>query len=88
MVGSSVMPRSIVKNPQVLHAEPTVEGTRIPVRTIVQFMRLHGDVVAVQRELSILTVSDIESALYYYPAHHDEIEYWIAYDKADSEEPL
>jgi uncharacterized protein (DUF433 family) len=51
-------------------------------------MRLHGDVIAVQRDLPILTASDIEAALRYYTAHRDEIEYWIAYDKADSDEPL
>jgi uncharacterized protein (DUF433 family) len=83
-----VVARSIVKNPQVLHAEPTVEGTRIPVRTIVQLMRLHEDASAVQRELPILTVSDIEAALQYYTAHRDEIEYWIVYDNSDSDETL
>lgn len=81
-------PRTIIKNPRVLHAEPILDGTRIPVRTVVLLMRLHGDVSAVQRELPILTIRDVESALHYYDAHHDEIEYWIAFDKADDEESL
>lgn len=80
--------RTIIKNPRVLHAEPTLDGTRIPVRTVVLLMRLHGDVSAVQRELPILTVHDIESALHYYDMHHDEIEYWIAFDTADDKETL
>ena len=27
-------PRRIIKNPRVLHAEPILDGTRIPVRTV------------------------------------------------------
>lgn len=52
-------PKAIVKNPRVLHAEPILEGTRIPVRTVVQLMRLHHDISAVQRELPALTVANI-----------------------------
>lgn len=81
-------PRTIIKNPRVLHAEPILDGTRIPVRTVVLLMRLHGDVSAVQRELPLLTIHDVESALHYYDAHRDEIENWIAFDTADSDEPL
>jgi uncharacterized protein (DUF433 family) len=54
----------------------------------VLLMRLHRDVAAVQRELPSLTVGDIESALRYYDAHRDEVEYWIAFDAADDEETL
>lgn len=80
--------RTIIKNPRVLHAEPILAGTRIPVRTVALLMRLHGDISAVQRELPILTIHDIEAALDYYHAHREEIEYWIAFDTADSDEPL
>ncbi len=58
-------PRTIIKNPRVLHAEPILDGTRIPVRTIVLLMRLHQDVSVVQRELPILTTRDVEAALDY-----------------------
>lgn len=81
-------PRTIIKNPRVLHAEPTLDGTRIPVRTVVLLMRLHGDVSAVQRELPSITVSDVEAALHYYDTHRDEIEGWIAFDNADADDPL
>lgn len=81
-------PRTIIKNPRVLHAEPILDGTRVPVRTVVLLMRLHHDVSAVQRELPILTIRDIEAALDYYDANREEIEYWIAFDTADSDEPL
>lgn len=81
-------PRTIIKDPRVLHAEPILDGTRIPVRTVVLLMRLHRDVSAVQHELPSLTIRDIEEALHYYDTHRDEIEYWIAFDKADDEEPL
>ena len=65
----------IVKNPRVLDAEPILDGTRIPVRTVVLLMRLHRDMSAVQRELPSLTNRDVEVALQYYDAHLDEIEY-------------
>jgi len=81
-------PRTIIKNPRVLHAEPILDGTRIPVRTAVLLMRLHQDVSVVQRELPILTVQDIEVALDYYHAHREEIEYWITFDNADDAETL
>ncbi len=81
-------PRTIITNPRVLHAEPILDGTRIPVRTVVLLMRLHRDMSAGQRELPSLTVGDIESALHYYDTHRDEIEGWIAFDAADDEETL
>lgn len=88
MTVTQTAPRTVVKNPGVLDAEPTLDGTRIPVRTVVLLMRLHGDAAAVQRELPTLTVSDVEVALRYYDAHGDEIEGWIAFDKADDDESL
>lgn len=56
-------PRRIVNDPGVLHAEPILEGTRIPVRTVVLLMRLHGNVSAVERESPSLTAEDIDAAL-------------------------
>ena len=81
-------PRAIIKNPRVLHAEPVLAGTRIPVRTVVLLMRLHRDVAVVQRELPSLTSGDVASAVHYYETHRDEIEHWIAFDAADDDEPL
>lgn len=88
MTVTQAAPRTIVKNPRVLHAEPTLDGTRIPVRTVVLLMRLYCDPAVVQRELLTLTVSDVEAALHYYDLHSDEIEGWIAFDEADDDESL
>ncbi len=81
-------PRTIIKNPRVLHAEPILDGTRIPVRTVVLLMRLRRDMSAVQRELPSLTVRGVETALDYYYAHREEIDDWIAFDTADGDESL
>ncbi len=81
-------PRRIVNDPGVLHAEPILEGTRIPVRTVVLLMRLYGNVSAVGRELPSLTAQDIDTALAYYDTHPREIEDWIAFDAADDADPL
>ncbi len=88
MAVAHIIPRTIVKDPRILGAEPILDGTRIPVRTVVVLMRLHSDVAAVQQELPVLTMDDVEAALHYYDAHSDEIEGWIAFDKADNDEPL
>ncbi len=38
--------------------------------------------------MPILAVRDIESALRYYDAYRDEIEDWIAFDTANTDEAL
>ncbi len=43
-------PRTIITHPRVLHVEPILDGTRIPVRTVVLLMGLRRDVSAVQRD--------------------------------------
>ena len=81
-------PRRIANDLGVLHAEPILEGTRIPVRTVVLLMRLCGNISAVGRELPSLTAQDIGAALVYYDTHPREIEDWIAFDSADDADPL
>lgn len=79
MVREQTKPRTIVRNPRILFGEPTIEGTRISVRTVVVLnYACGGDARRVQEELPTLSVADIETALRYYREHRDEINAYIA----------
>jgi uncharacterized protein (DUF433 family) len=70
--------RTIVRNPGILHGEPTIEGTRIPVRAVVLYHYEYGDISGVQRALPTLSASDIATAMRFYREHRDEISPYIA----------
>ncbi len=70
--------RTIVRNPGILHNEPTIEGTRVPVRAVVLFKYEYGDIPGVQSALPSLSASDIETAMRFYGEHRDEINRHIA----------
>jgi uncharacterized protein (DUF433 family) len=64
----------IVRDRNVLGGEPTVAGTRVPVRSIViGFRRYRGDAMRVAQAYR-LDVEAVEDALGYYDAHRDEID--------------
>lgn len=65
--------RYIVSNDEVLGGEPIIDGTRTPVRAIVELWR-HGLVPeAIPSQLPHLTVAQVFDALSYYSDHQDEI---------------
>ncbi len=55
MVRAESKPRTIVRNPGILHGEPIIEGTRIPVRAVVLFRYEYGDNAGVQGALPSLS---------------------------------
>lgn len=64
----------IVRDQHVLDGEPTVAGTRIPVRSIVIGMdRYGGDLERVGRAYR-LDVEAVREAVTYYRHHRDEID--------------
>ncbi|MGI8857362.1 MAG: DUF433 domain-containing protein [Thermomicrobiales bacterium] len=66
--------RDRVSDPLILGGEPTIAGTRLPVRAVVLMDRMHGgDLSRVQRSLPTLTAKDIRLALDYYERHRREI---------------
>lgn len=78
MVRAESKPRTIVRNPGILHGEPTIEGTRIPVRAVVLFTYEYGDIAGVQSALPSLSANDIETAMRFYREHRSEINRYIA----------
>ena len=87
MVREQVKARTIVRNPRILFGEPTVEGTRISVRTIVLARYMFGSAERVQEQLPTLRIPDIEAALDYYQDHRDEINAHIAENNEDEDIP-
>ncbi len=78
MVREQVRARTIVRNPRILFGEPIIEGTRIPVRSVVLYHYGYGNVEGVLQALPTLTAPDVETALQYYRAHREEINQHIA----------
>jgi uncharacterized protein (DUF433 family) len=75
----------IVRNPRILDGEPTVAGTRVPVRAIVELSRLYPDVTRLCQAFPMLDASLIEEALAYYAKHTPEIDSYIAENEANDE---
>lgn len=65
--------RYIVKNDRILSGEPTIEGTRTPVRAIVEIWRLGVPPEEIPGRLPHLSLAQVFAALSYYSDHQDEI---------------
>jgi uncharacterized protein (DUF433 family) len=70
-------PRQVVRNPRILGGEPTLEGTRVPVRTIVEATRYASDLDDIVRGYPMLDRTAVETALTFYEQHRDEIDRYI-----------
>lgn len=73
----------IVCDPSILKGEPTVRGTRIPVRSIVLAAREFGGADGVRRAYPQLDVGAVQDALAYYDAHRPEMDGYIEENAAD-----
>ncbi len=76
----------IVHNPRILGGEPTVRGTRIAVRSIVQTSQLYADRARVLAAYPSLDSEDIDAALVYYERNREEVDRYIAENEADDED--
>jgi uncharacterized protein (DUF433 family) len=65
--------RYVVTDPQILGGEPIVEGTRTPVRAIVETWRLGVPPEAIPGRLPHLSLAQVFDALSYYSDHQTEI---------------
>ena len=74
----------IVRNPQILGGEPTIAGTRVPVRSIVIAWEQYHDIHRLCRAYPMLDPAHVEEALAFYNAHRAEIDRYIAENEDDS----
>lgn len=65
--------RYIVNDPDILSGEPIVEGTRTPVRAVVELWRQGVMAEAIPMQLPHLTLAQVFDALSYYSDHQSEI---------------
>ena len=73
----------IACDPAILEGEPTVRGTRIPVRSIVLAAREFGGPDGARRAYPQMDIRAIQSALAYYEAHRPEVDRYIEENAAD-----
>ena len=64
----------IVREPGVCGGEPTIRGTRVPVRSIAIQWQYYGDLERVRSAFPQIDIPAIEEALAYYEAHREEID--------------
>ena len=65
--------RYVVSNAQILGGEPIIEGTRTPVRAIVELWRHGLAPETIPTRLPHLSLAQVFDALSYYSDHHEEI---------------
>lgn len=64
----------IIRDPRICGGEPTVAGTRVPVRSVVIQWQLYGDYDRVQDAFPRLDVPAIKYALDFYENNRAEID--------------
>jgi uncharacterized protein (DUF433 family) len=67
----------IVRNAKILSGEPIIQGTRTPVRAIVELWRLGVPPEEIPIRLPHLTMAQVFAALSYYSDHQAEIHEYI-----------
>lgn len=67
----------IVRNPQLHRGEPTIRGSSITVRTVVERTRLGDTPEQIVEAYPVLTLAQVHDALGYYYDHPGEIETYI-----------
>jgi uncharacterized protein (DUF433 family) len=74
--------RYIVSTPEVLSGEPVIEGTRTPVRAIVELWRSGVPVEEITLDLPHLTLAQVFDALSYYSDHTAQINTFIEVNRS------
>jgi uncharacterized protein (DUF433 family) len=77
--------RYIVTKERILGGEPVVEGTRTPVRAIVEIWRQGVAPEEIPRRLPHLTLAQVFDALSYYSDHQEEINAYIERNRIPDE---
>ena len=67
-------PRRIVRVPGVCGGDPTIEGTRVPVASVVIQWKYYKDLDRVLEAYPHLDIPSIQAALRFYEKHQDEID--------------
>jgi uncharacterized protein (DUF433 family) len=74
---TSAVTRYVVRNPRILGGEPIVDGTRTPVRSIVEMWRMGIAPEEIPLHYPHLTLAQVFDALSFYQDHMAEINDYI-----------
>lgn len=75
----------IARNGRILDGEPAIDGTRIPVRSIVIMYHLYRDIDRIIAAFPHVDRSAVEEALAFYEMHREEIDRYIAENETDED---
>jgi len=78
----------IVSHQNICDGEPVISGTRITVKSIVEYYRLYGEINRIIAALPHLSENQVTEALNYYHDHQDEIDKFIAENDEEYQEEL
>jgi len=67
----------IIRSSQMHHGEPTIDGSSITVRTVIERTRLGDTPEQIVEAYPVLTLAQVHDALAYYYDHPGEIEEYI-----------
>ncbi|RJQ56380.1 MAG: DUF433 domain-containing protein [Desulfobacteraceae bacterium] len=77
--------RYILTNDEILSGEPIIEGTRTPVRAIVEIWRMGVPAEEIPSRLPHLSLAQVFDALSYYSDHQEEINAYIERNRIPEE---
>ena len=80
-------PRRIVRNPEICGGDPTIEGTRVPVASIVVTYQNYHDLDRIHGAYPHVDTPSIKVALAYYEDHREEIDRLIEEDEQSAMSP-
>ncbi len=75
----------VVRDDEILQGEPIIQGTRTPVRAIVETWRMGIAPEDIPKGMPYLTLGQIFGALTYYSDHQDEINQFIEKNRIPDE---
>jgi uncharacterized protein (DUF433 family) len=77
--------RYIATDARILGGEPIIQGTRTPVRAIVELWRQGNPPETIPHHLPHITAAQVFDALSYYSDHQTEINAWIERNRVPEE---
>lgn len=75
----------VISDSRLLAGEPTIRGTKTPVRAIVELWRMGIAPEEIPLHLPHLTPAQVFDALSYYAEHQDEINHYIEINRIPEE---
>lgn len=73
----------IIKSPETLGGRPRIAGTRVSVQRIAAWYKMGLNAEEITERMGNVTLVQVYAALTYYHANREEIEGYIAAEKAD-----